>query len=78
MEVVMTMRGLRNTRRLKALLKAGKSIKLQDRTNVIGRIVPPRQAVTGSLPDFEARHRELFGDRVFDADSFLEDRHGRY
>jgi hypothetical protein len=78
MEITMTMRGLRDTRRLKALLKAGKSIKLQDRNDVIGRIVPPRQAVGGSLPDFAARHRELFGDRVFDADDFLRDRHGRY
>ena len=78
MDVVMTMRELRDTRKLKALLKAGKSIKLQDRNDVIGRIVPPRQVVAGSLPDFEARHRELFGDRVFDADDFLHDRHGRY
>jgi hypothetical protein len=79
MEVEITMRGLRDTRRLKALLKAGKSIRLRDRNHIVGRIVPPQQTsdVT-ELPDFEARHRELFGDRVFNADDFLRDRHGRY
>ena len=74
----MTMRQLRDTRRLKALLKAGKSIRLQDRANVVGRIVPPGQAVPRALPDFEARHRKLFGEHVFHADNFLQDRHGRY
>jgi len=78
MEVTMTMRGLRDTRRLKALLRAGKSIRLQDRNHVVGRIVPPQQTAPASFPDFEARHRELFGDRVFDAEDFLRDRHGRY
>jgi antitoxin (DNA-binding transcriptional repressor) of toxin-antitoxin stability system len=79
MEVTMTMRGLRDTRRLKALLRAGKSIKLQDRNQVVARIVPPQQSATATkLPDFEARHQKLFGDRVFDADDFLQYRHGRY
>ena len=79
MEVEITMRGLRDTRKLKALLKAGKSIILRDRNHIVGRIVPPQQASSpAELPDFEARHRELFGDRVFDAEDFLRDRHGRY
>ena len=78
MEVTMTMRGLRDTRRLKALLKAGKSIKLQDRNQVIGRVVPPQQTSPAGVPDFAARHQELFGDRIFDAEDFLRDRHGRY
>lgn len=75
----MTMRGLRDTRKLKALLKAGKSIRLRDRNHVVGRIVPPQQeSIAAELPDFEARHKELFGDRVFDAEDFLRDRHGRF
>ena len=78
MEVEITMRGLRDTRKLKALLKAGKSIRLRDRDHVVGRIVPPQTEGPAELPDFEARHRELFGDQVFDAEDFLRDRHGRF
>lgn len=79
MEVEITMRGLRDTRKLKALLKAGKSIRLRDRNHIVGHIVPPHQASGATqLPDFETRHQELFGDRVFDAEDFLRDRHGRF
>jgi hypothetical protein len=78
----MTMRELRNTRKLKEWLRAGKSVELRDRNNLIGRIVPPtpqEPATPVEWPDFEARHRELFGDRVFNAvEDFLQDRHGRY
>lgn len=76
----MTMRELRNTRKLKEWLKAGKSVELRDRDTVIGSIVPPEKPVQPvEWPDFEARHRKLFGDRVFNAvEDFLEDRHGRY
>ena len=76
----MTMRELRNTRKLKEWLKAGKSVELRDRNNVIGRIVPPKEDLPAvELPDFEARHRKLFGDKVFNAvEDFLQDRHGRY
>jgi hypothetical protein len=75
----MNMRELRDTRKLKAWLGAGKSIELRDRNLVIGRIVPENKASAKKVwPDFEARHRELFGDRVFNADDFLQDRHGRY
>ncbi|MBB6142383.1 hypothetical protein HNQ77_000321 [Silvibacterium bohemicum] len=76
----MNMRELRDTRKLKAWLRAGKSIELRDRDLVIGRIVPEEKVPSEKdWPDFEARHRELFGDRVFNAvENFLEDRHGRY
>jgi hypothetical protein len=80
MEVTMTMRGLRDTRRLKALLKAGKSIKLQDRNQVVGRIVPPPKNTPSvkDWPDFEARATKLFGGRVLPgADLVIEER-GRY
>jgi hypothetical protein len=73
----MSMRELRDTRKLKELLRAGKSVELQDRKRVIGRIVPaeiPPEEV--KWPDFEARHRELFGDQVLHAvDDFLRERH---
>ncbi len=79
MEVVMTMRGLRDTRRLKALLKAGKSIRLQDRNQMVGRIVPEKKkADKKDWPDFEARAKKVFGDRILPgADLVIEER-GRY
>jgi hypothetical protein len=75
----MNMREIRDTRKLKAWLRAGKSIELRDRNQVIGRILPEKKCPSEKeWPDFEARHRELFGDRVLNADDFLQDRHGRY
>lgn len=73
------MRGLRNTRQIKAWLRAGKSIELRDRNHVIGHILPENKVVVAKeWPDFESRARKIFGDRVFNADDFLRDRHGRY
>jgi hypothetical protein len=73
----MNMRELRDTRKLKALLRAGKSVELRDRNRVIGRIVPePDAGEPKEWPNFEARLKEVFGDRVLTAvDDFLEDRH---
>jgi hypothetical protein len=73
----LNMRGLRDTRKLKALLRQGKSIELRDRNRVIGRIVPePSSEEVKEWPDFQARHKEIFGDRVLNAvQNFLEDRH---
>jgi antitoxin (DNA-binding transcriptional repressor) of toxin-antitoxin stability system len=75
----MTMRELRNTRKLKEWLKAGKSVELRDRNNVIGRIVPPQKpSPSVEWPDFEARQKAIFGDRVLNiVYEFIEDR-GRY
>jgi hypothetical protein len=53
---------------------------LRDRNNVIGRIVPPPQQPVSPAewPDFEARQKAIFGDRVLNiVDEFIEDR-GRY
>lgn len=77
----MNMRQLRNTRQLKSLLKAGKTIELQDRNRPFARIVPITEPALKDKvwPDFAARHRKLFGDRVLDAvDDFIKNRHGRY
>lgn len=73
------MRELRNTRKLKEWLKAGKSVELRDRNHVIGNIVPPQESASPvEWPDFEARQRAIFGDRVLNiVDEFIEDR-GRY
>ena len=73
------MRQLRDTRRLKAWLRAGKTVELRERDRLIAKIVPetPEKRPV-KWPDFEARAKEIFGDRVLTAvDDFLKDR-GRY
>jgi len=70
----MNMRQLRDTRKLKAWLKAGKTVELRDRDRVIGHIVPenPKEEPV-DWPDFEARTKAIFGDRIF-PNAVLEER----
>lgn len=72
-------RQLRDTRRLKAWLRAGKTVELRERDKLIAKIVPEKPAESAvQWPDFEARAKEIFGDRVLTAvDDFIKDR-GRY
>jgi len=71
------LRQLRDTRRLKAWLRAGSTVELRERDRVIARIVPEKQEEKPvKWPDFEARAREVLGDRVL-PNVVLEDR-GRY
>ena len=73
------MRQLRNTRKLKAWLRAGKAVELRERDKVIARIVPAaEQEGTGELPDFAARRRKIFGDRVLRGADLLIEERGRY
>jgi len=69
-------RQLRDTKRLKAWLRAGKTVELRQRDEVIARIVPegsPPQP--GDWPDFAALRKEIFGDRVLPgADVVIEER----
>ena len=68
----MNMRQLRDTKRLKAWLRAGKTVELKDRDRVIGRIVPERpKDKPVEWPDFEARMKEIFGDRVLPGSALL-------
>ena len=61
----MNMRQLRDTRRLKAWLKAGKTVELRDRDKLIGRIVPEESdKQPKEWPDFAARAKAILGDRV--------------
>ncbi len=70
-------RQLRETRRLKAWLRAGQTVELRERDKVIARIVPEKQEEKpAKWPDFEARAKEIFGDRIL-PNIVLEDR-GRY
>ena len=69
-------RQLRDTKQLKAWLRAGKTVELRERDKVIGRIVPvaapekPRK-----YPDFAAIRREIIGDRILPgADLLIEER----
>lgn len=59
-------RQLRDTRRLKAWLRAGKTVELRERDKLIAHIVPEKEEERrpAKLPDFEARRREIFGDRM--------------
>jgi antitoxin (DNA-binding transcriptional repressor) of toxin-antitoxin stability system len=71
------MRQLRDTKRLKMLLRAGTIVELRERNRVIARIVPEKfEEKPVQWPDFEAHAKEIFGDRVF-FNIVLEDR-GRY
>ena len=71
------MRQLRDTRRLKTWLRAGTTVELRDRDKLIARIVPEKvKEEPAKWPDFEARAKEIFGDRVL-PNVVLEDR-GRY
>jgi antitoxin (DNA-binding transcriptional repressor) of toxin-antitoxin stability system len=71
-------RQLRDTKKLKAWLRAGKTVELRERDKLIARIVPEKeaQAKPAQWPDFAARAREILGDRVL-PNVVLEDR-GRY
>jgi antitoxin (DNA-binding transcriptional repressor) of toxin-antitoxin stability system len=72
-------RQLRNTRKLKAWLRAGKTVELRDRDQGIARIVPAtQQEATGELPDFAARRKNIFGDRVLPGADLLIEERGRY
>ncbi len=72
-------RGLRDTRRLKSWLRAGKTVELRERDQVIARIVPEKAAVAqGNWPDFEALAKEIIGDRMLSGSDLLIKERGRY
>jgi antitoxin (DNA-binding transcriptional repressor) of toxin-antitoxin stability system len=71
-----TLRQLRDTKQVKAWLRAGEHIEVRERGEVIGDLVPrtPPQP-PAEWPDFEARLRKQFGDRVLPgADLLIADR----
>jgi hypothetical protein len=75
----MNMRELRDTRKLKAWLRAGKSIELRDRNHVIGRIEPENEPPAAKQwPDFEARRKKIFGDKILPGADLLIEERGRY
>ncbi len=72
-------RQLRDTKRLKALLRAGTTVELRERDRVIARIVPEKhEEKPVKWPDFAARRKKIFGDRVLTiVDDLIKDR-GRF
>ncbi len=72
-------RQLRDTRRLKTWLRAGNTVELRERDRVIARIVPEKQENEPvEWPDFAARTKKIFGDRVLTiVDDLIKDR-GRF
>lgn len=64
----MNLRQLRDTRQLKAWLEAGETVELRERNRVLGRIVPEKRVQKPvEWPDFEARAKAIFGDRMIPA-----------
>lgn len=72
-------RQLRDTKRLKTWLRAGTTVELRERDKVIARIVPEKvEEKPPKWPDFAARTKEIFGDRVLTiVDDLIKDR-GRF
>lgn len=75
----LNIRQLRDTKRLKTWLKQGDTVELRERDRVIAHIVPEKQDEKPvKWPDFAARRKKIFGDRVLPgADTVIEER-GRY
>lgn len=69
------LRQLRDTRQLKAWLKAGETVELRERDKVLGRIVPEEpEKKPVEWPDAAARRRLILGDRVLEVNGVIEAR----
>jgi len=69
------LRQLRDTKQLKAWLKAGETVELRERDLVLAKIVPEPTAKSAvEWPDFAASAREIFGDQVLEKNGVLEAR----
>jgi antitoxin (DNA-binding transcriptional repressor) of toxin-antitoxin stability system len=59
-------RELRDTRQLLTWLEAGEVVELRKRNRVVARIVPESPRITPvEWPDFAARLKSMYGDRIF-------------
>ena len=69
------LRQLRDTRQLKRWLEAGETVELRERDRIIGRITPPEPPAPQpkEWPDFAARLKEMWGDRVFNNQEILDE-----
>jgi antitoxin (DNA-binding transcriptional repressor) of toxin-antitoxin stability system len=73
-------RQLRDTRQLFTWLEAGEVVELRKRNRVVARIVPESPKIgPGKMPDFAARRRAIFGDRVIPiVEDIIAERNSRY
>ena len=72
------LRQLRDTRQLLTWLEAGEVVELRKRNRVVARIVPDSPKVQSvTWPDFAARRRAIFGDRVLTPVSDLIEERGK-
>jgi antitoxin (DNA-binding transcriptional repressor) of toxin-antitoxin stability system len=71
-----TLRQLRDTKRVKTWLRAGVHIEVRERDEVIADLVPRTPSKPPvEWPDFEARAKAIFGDRVLTVvDDLIKDR----
>lgn len=75
----MNIRQLRDTKRLKAWLRAGKTVDLRDRDRVIAHIVPEGAVPPPShWPDFAAMRKGIVGEQVLPGADLLIEERGRY
>jgi antitoxin (DNA-binding transcriptional repressor) of toxin-antitoxin stability system len=51
-------------KKIERLLLQGEEIQITKRRRVIARLVPEREEVAKKMPDFEARVRRIYGDKV--------------
>ncbi len=73
------LRQLRDTKKLKTWLRAGKTVELRERERVIAHIVPQNApAASGNWPDFHAIAMEIFGDRMLSGSDLVIRERGRY
>ena len=73
------MRELRDTRRLKAWLRSGKTVELRDRQEVIARIIPAHEHTSPeNWPDFGARRHKIFGKKVLSGAELVAEERGRF
>jgi len=73
-------RQLRDTRQLFTWLEAGEVVELRKRNRVVARIVPESPRIEPvKMPDFAARRRAIFGDRVIPiVEDIIAERNSRY
>ena len=72
------LRELRDTRQLKAWLRAGETVELHERNRLLASIVPASQPETRQWPDFAARVEKLFGGRRLPGADLLIQERGRF
>lgn len=74
-----TIRQLRDTRRLKAWLRAGKTVELRERQRLIARIIPEEsRPQPQDWPDFSELRKEVFGERILPGAELVVEERGRY